>query len=71
MFARTLMSLAGTAILAVSLSGCGTPSKQTVGTAGGAVLGGVAGSAVTNGSTLGTIGGAAVGGVIGNQVTKP
>jgi osmotically inducible lipoprotein OsmB len=68
---RPFMSFAGAAVLALSLSACGTPSKQTVGTAGGAVLGGMAGSAVSNGSTLGTLGGAAVGGVIGNQVTKP
>lgn len=71
MIARTLISLAGSAVLALSLTACGTTTKQTVGTAGGAVLGGVAGSAVTNGSTLGTLGGAAVGGAIGNQVTKP
>jgi osmotically inducible lipoprotein OsmB len=68
---RTWMSLAGSAVLAVTLTACGTPSKQTVGTAGGAVIGGVAGSAATGGSTLGTLGGAAVGGVVGNQVTKP
>lgn len=68
---RTFMSVAGAAVLALSLSGCGTTTKQTVGTAGGAVLGGAAGSAVSNGSTLGTLGGAAIGGVIGNQVTKP
>jgi osmotically inducible lipoprotein OsmB len=68
---RTLMSLTGAVVLAASLTACGTTTKQTVGTAGGAVLGGAAGSAVTGGSTLGTLGGAAVGGVIGNQVTKP
>lgn len=71
MFSRRLISIASLAVLAVSLSACGTPSRQTLGTAGGAVLGGAAGNAVTNGSTAGTIGGAAVGGVIGNQVTKP
>lgn len=71
MLSRILFSLAGSAILSMSLAGCGTPSKQTLGTAGGAVLGGAAGNAVTNGSTLGTVGGAAVGGVIGNEVTKP
>jgi osmotically inducible lipoprotein OsmB len=70
MIARTLFSIAGAAVLAASLTGCGT-TKETLGTAGGAVLGGAAGSAVTGGSTLGTVGGAAVGGVIGNQATKP
>jgi len=35
-----------------------------------AVVGGVAGSVLSNGSGLGTVGGAAVGGVIGNQVGK-
>jgi osmotically inducible lipoprotein OsmB len=70
MIERTLFSIAGAAVLAASLAGCGS-TKETLGTAGGAVLGGAAGSAVTGGSTLGTVGGAAVGGVIGNQATKP
>jgi osmotically inducible lipoprotein OsmB len=70
MIARTLASLTGAALLVASLAGCGS-TKETLGTAGGAVIGGAAGSAVTNGSTLGTLGGAAVGGVVGNQVTKP
>lgn len=53
------------------LPGCGTnPTKQEIGTATGAVLGGVAGSVLTGGSTLGTVGGAAVGGVVGNQIGK-
>ncbi len=68
MFSRRLWSILA---IAVSLAACGTPSRQTLGTAGGAVLGGAAGSAVTNGSTAGTIGGAAVGGVIGHEITKP
>jgi osmotically inducible lipoprotein OsmB len=71
MFARHLITLTGSAVLALSLAACGTTTKQTIGTAGGAVLGGAVGSAVTHDSTLGTLGGAAVGGVIGNQVTKP
>jgi osmotically inducible lipoprotein OsmB len=53
------------------LAACGTnPSKQEIGTAGGAVVGGVAGAVLTGGSTLGTVGGAAAGGLIGNQVGK-
>ncbi|HJV49992.1 MAG TPA: glycine zipper 2TM domain-containing protein [Noviherbaspirillum sp.] len=67
MFSRKLLSIMA---ITVSLAACGTPSRQTLGTAGGAVLGGAAGHAVTNGSTAGTIGGAALGGVIGNQITK-
>jgi osmotically inducible lipoprotein OsmB len=62
----------GTALVAaVAASGCGhSPTNQEIGTAGGAVLGGVAGSAATGGSTLGTVGGAAVGGVLGNEYGK-
>lgn len=54
----------------VGLSGCANLDRQTAGTVGGAVVGGVIGSAV-GGGTLGTVGGAAAGAVIGNQVTKP
>jgi osmotically inducible lipoprotein OsmB len=49
------------------LSGCGS-TGETVGTAGGAVVGGVVGSELTGGSTLGTIGGAAAGGYVGNKL---
>ena len=59
------------AVLAVSLlglGGCATMDRQTVGTVGGAVAGGLIGSAV--GGTGATIAGAAVGGVVGNQVSK-
>jgi osmotically inducible lipoprotein OsmB len=42
-------------------------SREEQGTVGGAVAGGVVGSAATGGSTVGTIGGAVVGGVIGNE----
>jgi osmotically inducible lipoprotein OsmB len=51
----------------LGIAGCGS-TGETVGTAGGAVLGGAAGSAVTGGSTIGTIGGAAAGGIIGHEV---
>jgi osmotically inducible lipoprotein OsmB len=58
-------------VAAAAATGCGTnPTNQQIGTAGGAVLGGVAGSAITGGSTAGTVGGAAVGGVIGNEVGR-
>jgi osmotically inducible lipoprotein OsmB len=52
---------------AVGIAGCGS-TGETVGTVGGAALGGVAGSAVTGGSTIGTVGGAVAGGVIGHEV---
>jgi osmotically inducible lipoprotein OsmB len=51
----------------VGLSGCGS-TGETVGTVGGAVVGGAIGSGVTGGSTLGTVGGAAVGGYVGHQL---
>jgi osmotically inducible lipoprotein OsmB len=70
MISRTLVSVVGALTLASTLAGCGTPSRQQVGVGTGAVLGGVAGHAVTGGSTLGTVGGAAVGGVIGNEMSK-
>ncbi|HYD61410.1 MAG TPA: glycine zipper 2TM domain-containing protein [Noviherbaspirillum sp.] len=65
-----LLSIAGAISLALTVTACGTPTRQQVGIGTGAVLGGMAGSAVTDGSAIGTIGGAAVGGVIGNEVAK-
>ncbi|HYC45223.1 MAG TPA: glycine zipper 2TM domain-containing protein [Burkholderiales bacterium] len=53
--------------LALGLSACGT-TNETLGTVGGAALGGAVGSAVSGGSTLGTVGGAAVGGIVGHEV---
>ena len=58
-------------IVAALSSGCAShPSSQQIGTAGGAVIGGVLGSALTGGSTVGTVGGAAVGGVIGSDIGR-
>lgn len=60
------------AVLAVSLlglGGCATMDRQTVGTVGGAVVGGLLGSAV--GGTGATILGAGAGALVGNQMTKP
>lgn len=56
-------------LLAVGVTAC---SNQEVGTVGGAVVGGVVGSAFGGGAgkTAATIGGAVVGGVVGNQVGK-
>ena len=67
---KILAAIAAASVL--GLSGCADMNvdRQTAGTVGGAVLGGVIGSAV-GGGTLGTVGGAAAGAVIGNQVTKP
>jgi len=59
--------LAVTALLI--LGGCAGMTQQEKGTATGAVIGGVVGSA-TGGGVLGTAAGAAVGGVIGHEVTK-
>ena len=56
-------------VSAFALGGCSGMTRQEKGTATGAVIGGVAGSAV-GGGILGTAAGAAVGGVIGHEVTK-
>jgi osmotically inducible lipoprotein OsmB len=54
----------------IGLAGCSSvPSRQDIGTATGAVLGGVAGAALT-GSRVVPVAGAAAGGVIGNQVGR-
>ena len=53
----------------VLLGGCADMTHQEKGTATGAVIGGVVGSA-SGGGVLGTAAGAAVGGVIGHEVTK-
>lgn len=66
-----LSSILVAGMLAVSLGACtNTPTRQKVGTVGGAVVGGVVGHTVSDGSTLGTVGGAALGGFIGHEVTK-
>ena len=61
------------AVLAVSLMGlggcAGMSDRQTVGTVGGAVVGGLVGDAV--GGTGATILGAGAGALLGNQMTKP
>ena len=68
MMTKILMSLAAASLFA--LTGCGTnPTNAQIGTATGAILGGVAGNAVLGG-TLGTVGGAAAGALIGNEVGK-
>jgi osmotically inducible lipoprotein OsmB len=65
---RKLLAIAAAAV-SLGLAACGhNPTKEQIGTVGGAVLGGAAGSAVTGGSTLGTVGGAAAGAIIGKEV---
>lgn len=62
-----LSSIIVISFLIVSTSAC---TNREVGTTGGAVAGGVIGSAVTHGSTAGTIAGAVGGGFIGNQLSR-
>ncbi|HWI83611.1 glycine zipper 2TM domain-containing protein [Ramlibacter sp.] len=53
----------------LGLAGCAGMDRQTAGTVGGAVVGGVVGDALT-GSTLGTVGGAAAGAYLGREAAK-
>ncbi|MCY1166090.1 glycine zipper 2TM domain-containing protein [Polaromonas sp.] len=70
MNSKLLMSTAASVIALSAMVGCGTnPTNAQIGTATGAVLGGVAGNALLGG-TLGTVGGAAAGALIGNEVGK-
>ena len=62
--------LALASLLALALGGCAGMTEQEKGTATGAVIGGVAGSAMCGG-LLCTGAGAVVGGAIGKEVTKP
>lgn len=57
-------------LLSLGLTGCAGMTAQEKCTVGGAVIGGVAGSVLSDESAVGTVGGAAVGGVIGHQVGK-
>jgi osmotically inducible lipoprotein OsmB len=43
-------------------------SRRTIGTVGGAVGGGLIGSAITHGGLVGTLGGAAAGGFVGHRI---
>lgn len=61
---KTLTTTLAAAVLAVSLTGCGTMNRNT---AIGMGLGAATGAVLTNGSTLGTVGGAAMGGAIGSR----
>ena len=63
-----ILSAAVLAASLLGLGGCATMDRTTVGTVGGAVVGGLVGNAV--GGTGATIAGAAIGGVLGNQAAK-
>jgi osmotically inducible lipoprotein OsmB len=68
MNSKFLAALAAASLMV--LGGCASMDRQTAGTVGGAVVGGVVGDALFD-NTLGTVGGAAAGAYIGNQATKP
>ena len=66
---KTKLVAAAIAASLLALTGCANRDRQTAGTIGGAVVGGVVGDALT-GSTLGTVGGAAAGAYLGREATK-
>lgn len=70
MKSKSLTTTVLSAILILSLSGCGNMSTRNKNTAIGAGVGAVAGAVLTGGSGVGTVGGAAIGGIIGNQIGK-
>ena len=64
------MTAAASVLAIAALGGCASrPTNAQIGTAVGAVAGGVAGN-VLLGGPLATIGGAAAGALIGNEVGK-
>ena len=74
--ATSTIRVAGALAGALALAGCettggvgGMSREQTIGTAGGAVVGGLAGYAISGGA-VGTLIGAAAGGVIGNRLAN-
>jgi len=67
---RSLVLVCGAIAVSTLTAACSHMSACERNTAVGAALGGVAGSALSNGSTVGTVGGAVAGGVIGNRSTE-
>lgn len=66
-----LALLAQMAIVALGLVACSSPpTRQEIGIASGALVGGVAGAVLTGGSTIGTAAGAAGGALVGRELTK-
>lgn len=66
---KTKLIAAAVVAASLGLGGCATMDRQTVGTVGGAVVGGVIGNSL--GGTGATILGAGAGAYLGNQATKP
>ncbi len=66
---KTKLVMAALAASLLGLGGCANMDRQTAGTVGGAVVGGVVGDALIGGP-LGTVGGAAAGAYIGNNAAK-
>jgi len=64
-----LMAAAIAAASLIGLAGCAGMDRQTAGTVGGAVAGGVVGDALIGGP-VGTVGGAAAGAYLGNNATR-
>ena len=53
----------------LGLAACGhDPTREEIGTVGGAVLGGAVGHGLSGGGGVGTVGGAAAGALIGKEV---
>jgi len=66
---KTKIAAAALAASLLALTGCAGMDRQTAGTVGGAVAGGVVGDALIGGP-LGTVGGAAAGAYLGNEATR-
>ena len=66
---KTKIAAAALAASLLGLTGCAGMDRQTAGTVGGAVAGGVVGDALIGGP-LGTVGGAAAGAYLGNEATR-
>ncbi|MDP3618804.1 MAG: osmotically inducible lipoprotein OsmB [Ramlibacter sp.] len=64
-----MIAAAALAASLIGLTGCATMDRNTAGTVGGAVIGGVVGDALIGGP-VGVVGGAAAGAYIGNKATK-
>jgi len=66
---KTILAAAAIAASLLALGGCAGMDRQTAGTVGGAVVGGVVGDALVGGP-VGTVGGAAAGAYLGNEASK-